>query len=123
VIHYINTFLKCEAGAVVTTSSGVFFAITDAVAISIVTSISSVILGIVAAYLAYRAKTTSEETHKIVNSENDKWKIMAEKFFRGEGAAQEKKEQVIRESAAVIATAKGVAQEQVAEQNRQMPPP
>ena len=58
---------------------------TDAVAISIVTSVSAVLVSGLSAYFAYKAKVTSKETHDVVNSRMEAFLKMAEKSFKAEG--------------------------------------
>lgn len=75
---------------------------TDAVAISIVTGVSSVAMAGISAYFAYRAKAVAKETHEAVNSRMDEFKRVSEKLFHAQGVtagiAQEKHAKVIRQT-------------------------
>lgn len=81
---------------------------TDAVLISIVTSTAAVLMATVSAYFAHRAKVAAVETHEIVNSRMTSFMAMAEKAFRAEGVAQEKKDASVRAADAIVSRAAGV---------------
>lgn len=69
----------------------------DAVAISIVTSTAAVVMAAVSAWFAFKAKKIAGETHDIVNSRMTEFMEMAKKSFKAEGklegAADEKAKQ------------------------------
>lgn len=77
---------------------------TDAVSISIVTSVSAVLMAGISAYFAFRAKAISAETHKIVNSRMTEFMTMAEKSFKAEGVLQEKTDEKLRKAEVAEAT-------------------
>lgn len=71
---------------------------TDAAMISVVAQICTTAAAIAAGYFAYRAKATSVETHKSVNSRMDKFMEMAKASFRAEGVLQEKQDEAVRKA-------------------------
>lgn len=79
-------------GAVLSACAGVVLALTDAVAISGITSVAAVIMAAVSAYFAYRAKVVAEDTHKEVNSRMDKFLKVVEEKSLAEGKLQGKAE-------------------------------
>lgn len=85
------------SGAVVSAAGGVMLAMTDAVSISIVTSVAAVVMAGMSAYFAHKAKVMASETHKVVNSRMDEFMEMAKKFFRNEGVLEEKAAQAERD--------------------------
>lgn len=96
--HLSDLTLAKLSGVFATLSgaSGIFFAATDAVTISAITSAAAVLMAGVSAYFAYKAKAVSEGTHKAVNSRLDEFmKLAKEKYYADgklEGRAQEKSE-------------------------------
>lgn len=95
---------------------------TDAVSISIVTSTAAVVMAVVSAYFAFRAKAVAQETHTAVNSRMTEFMEMAKKSFRAEGASAEKAAEAVRQTAAKESRAEGAAQEKSAEAMRQESP-
>lgn len=73
---------------------------TDAVSISITTSIAAVLMAGISAYFAFRAKAASQETHEAVNSRMTEFLEMAKKAFRAEGVLQEKSDEKSRKAEA-----------------------
>lgn len=73
---------------------------TDAVAISIVTSIAAVLMAGISAFFSYRAKAVAEETHKAVNSRLTSFLELAKKSFTNDGVLQEKEAQLVRDETA-----------------------
>lgn len=87
------------------------FAITDAVSISIVTSISAVAMAGISAYFAYKAKTIAETTGKAVDGHLTEFKQMAQKTFTAEGVLKEKTDEKARQADATKAHNEGVAEQ------------
>lgn len=106
----MNPFIKTEiasALAAVANGTSVVLALTDAVSISIITSLSAVIMAGISAFFAYKAKTTAESTHAAVNSRLDLFMKTAEAAFKAEGIAKERTDE--RERQSLIA--KGAAEQ------------
>lgn len=110
---------KLSALAASSSMASAFLAMTDAVSISIVTSLSAVLMAGISAYFSYKAKTIAETTGKAVDGHLTEFKTMAKEKFTTEGVLQEKQEETLRKADAVIAKAEGVVQEKADEQSRQ----
>lgn len=95
--------------------SAIYFAITDAVSISIITSCAAVVMAGMSAYLSYKTKAITAETHNAVNSRMDEFKELAKKFFHAEGVLQEKSDEKQRKD--IQAT--GVLQEKQKQENKE----
>lgn len=99
----MNIFLKTEIASALTSalnSGTVILALSDAVSISIITSVSAVIMAGMSAFFAYKAKTTAEATHQAVNSRLDLFMKTAEAAFRAEGIEKERVEERERQGLA-----------------------
>jgi Asp/Glu/hydantoin racemase len=80
------------ASSAVLSGAGAYFAVTDAVSISIITSLSAVAMAFVSAYFSYKAKSVSEETHKLVNSRMGELLELAKSSSKAEGKLEGKQE-------------------------------
>lgn len=95
-----------------------YFALTDAVSISIVTSVSAVAMAGISAYFSYKAKTIAETTKviaettsKAVDGHLTEFKEMAKKTFTAEGVLQEKIDEKVRQADALKSHNEGVIEE------------
>lgn len=86
----------------------VLFAISDAVSISLVTSLSAVFMAGISAYFSYKAKVIAETTSKAVDGHLTEFKQMAKASFTAEGVLLEKAEEKARKADALIARAEGI---------------
>jgi hypothetical protein len=79
-------------------AEGIYFAMTDAVVISAISSVAAVVMAAVSAYFAYKAKVTAVETHGIVNSRMTEFMEMARRFYFGQGKLEEKADEKARQA-------------------------
>ena len=94
-MNYILALLKIDAALIAAAASTVVFALSDAVAMSLISSMATLLLGIASAYFAYRAKVysqraveTSMETHHVVNSRMQEMLELAKKSSKAEGVME-----------------------------------
>lgn len=112
------------ASSIAAAGSGVYFAVTDAVAISGITSIAAVIMAGVSAYFAYKAKTIAKETHDVVNSRMTEFMEMAKKSFKAEGKIEGVQEEVAKQAIvdktkAEIIISRSITEKQTTSGNRE----
>lgn len=103
--------------AVIASVGTFWFAITDAVSISIIGGIVTVITSLAAAYFSYRAKqisqetkAVSQETGKAVNGKMEKMLEIGKSLAREEGKAEGKAEAETKAAVIVIAKEVGKAE-------------
>ncbi len=68
----------------------------EPLALSIVSAGCTMVVTLITAYFAYKAKTQSEQTHVAVNSRMDEFIRNAQKLFHAEGVIQEKTDEQAR---------------------------
>jgi len=67
--------------------------VTEGVQISIITGLGTIAVAAMSGYFSYRAKVSSEATHKAVNSRMDAFLKMAEASFKAQGKLEAREEQ------------------------------
>lgn len=95
--------------------SGALFAITDAVSISITTSVAAVVMAAVSAYFAYRSKVIGDQVHTVINSRMTELLELSKKSSTAEGKMLGREEEKARQSAVTLSEAKGAADQKAAD--------
>lgn len=94
-MNYLTGILKIDIVLIASAISSFLFALSDAVLMSAIASFSTMVLGCVGAYFAYKAKVFAEraieqgkETHQAVNSRMEELLKIARQASRAEGRAE-----------------------------------
>lgn len=103
-MNYLLAFLRIDTLWMIASVTTSIFALTDAVAIILIPSVASTILGIITVYFAYRAKVFSERSEKAVNGITHEMIAMAKLASKAEGKLEGKDEAEL--AAAKLAAAK-----------------